>query len=266
LGTADSDQVAAPARRGRPGRKTAAGLPVAVSGTPDKPEPGSVLTWRQRKVLRAIRDSVQKRGYPPSLREIAEAVGLTSTASVSYQISVLQRKGYLHRDGRRPRTMEVHLPGTASHPAARPEPVREKDTAAGTPGTGGPPQEPAYVPLVGRIASGGPVVAPQTVKDVFPLPRRLVGDGALFLLTVAGDSMIDVAIADGDLVVVRQQKTADDGDIVAAVLDGEATVKTFKRGDGHIWLVPHNPDYAPVLADDAIILGRVVAVVRSVAE
>jgi len=225
-----------------------------------------VLTWRQRKVLRAIRDSVQKRGYPPSLREIAEAVGLTSTASVSYQISTLQRKGYLHRDGRRPRTMEVHLPGPASHPEVRPGPVPERAAAADVPGAGTPSREPAYVPLVGHVTSDGPVLAAQTVKDVFPLPRRLVGDGLLFLLRVAGDSMTGAAIADGDLVVVRQQETAQDDDIVAAVLDGETTVKTFRRSDGRVWLVSHHPDHAPVAADDALILGRVVAVLRSVAE
>jgi repressor LexA len=120
------------------------------------------------------------------------------------------------------------------------------------------------VPLVGRIAAGGPILAEQAVESVFPLPRELVGDGTLFLLKVSGDSMIDAAICDGDWVVVRQQPVAEPGDIVAAMLAGEATVKTFKRRDGHVWLMPHNPAYEPILGDQATILGRVVSVLRKV--
>jgi repressor LexA len=122
--------------------------------------------------------------------------------------------------------------------------------------------EPEYVPLVGRIAAGGPILAEQAIEDVFPLPRQLVGDGNLFLLKVSGDSMVEAAICDGDWVVVRQQPTADTGDVVAAMLDGEATVKTFRRKDGHAWLMPHNSAYEPIPGDDAVILGRVVAVLR----
>ncbi|MFO7191380.1 MAG: transcriptional repressor LexA, partial [Thermocrispum agreste] len=122
--------------------------------------------------------------------------------------------------------------------------------------------EPAYVPLVGRIAAGGPVLAEQAVEEIYPLPKDLVGEGELFLLTVAGDSMIDAAIADGDLVVVRKQPTADNGEIVAAMIDGEATVKTFKRKDGHVWLMPQNEAYDPIPGDEATILGKVVAVLR----
>jgi repressor LexA len=116
--------------------------------------------------------------------------------------------------------------------------------------------------VVGRIAAGGPVLAEQAVEDVFPLPKEIVGEGALFLLRVAGDSMVEAAITDGDWVVVRQQPTAENGDIVAAMIDGEATVKTLKRRDGRIWLLPHNPAYEPIPADDATVLGRVVAVLR----
>ena len=255
----DPDQTARP--KGRPGRKPKGSVPVVIPETPDKPDPDHVLTWRQRKVLQVIRESVQKRGYPPSMREIGEAVGLTSTSSVSYQLSTLQKKGYLHRDVGRPRTVEVRLPG---HPAVRPEPGREEDEAGDIPGIDIPSQEAAYVPLVGRIAAGGPILAEQAVEDVFPLPRQLVGEGTLFLLKVAGDSMINAAIADGDWVVVRQQPDANNGDIVAAMLDGEATVKTFKQSDGHVWLIPHNPAYTPILGDEATILGRVVAVLRKV--
>jgi repressor LexA len=159
--------------------------------------------------------------------------------------------------------VEVRLPG---HPAVRPEPGREREeeVPADIPGIDIPSQEAAYVPLIGRIAAGGPILAEQYVEDVFPLPRQLVGEGTLFLLKVVGDSMINAAIADGDWVVVRQQEDAVNGDIVAAMLDGEATVKTFKRSDGHAWLIPHNPAYTPILGDEASILGRVVAVLRRV--
>jgi repressor LexA len=250
----------APRPKGRPGRKPKGSVPVVIPDTPDKPDPDHVLTWRQRKVLQVIRESVQKRGYPPSMREIGEAVGLTSTSSVSYQLSTLQKKGYLHRDVGRPRTVEVRLPG---HPAVRPEPGHE-DEAGDIPGIDIPSQEAIYVPLVGRIAAGGPILAEQSVEDVFPLPRQLVGEGTLFLLKVAGDSMMNAAITDGDWVVVREQQVAENGEIVAAMLDGEATVKTFKQSDGHVWLIPHNPAYTPILGDEATILGRVVAVLRRV--
>jgi repressor LexA len=258
----------APRPKGRPGRKPKGSVPMVVPVTPDKPEPGHVLTWRQRKVLQVIRDSVQRRGYPPSMREIGEAVGLTSTSSVSYQLSTLQAKGYLHRDAGRPRTVEVRLPG---HPAVRPELDIEDEESAEIPLTGGdiPSQEAAYVPLVGRIAAGGPILAEQQVEDVFPLPKQLVGEGTHFLLKVSGDSMINAAIADGDWVVVRQQPNAENGEIVAAMVEGEgaegaATVKTFKKSDGHVWLIPHNPAYTPILGDEATILGKVVAVLRRV--
>jgi repressor LexA len=262
-GTSGTDPAEAPRPKGRPGRKPKGSVPVVIPETPDKPDPDHVLTWRQRKVLQVIRESVQKRGYPPSMREIGEAVGLTSTSSVSYQLSTLQRKGYLHRDVGRPRTVEVRLPG---HPAVRPEhqTSREEEETGDIPGIDIPSQEAAYVPLVGRIAAGGPILAEQAIEDVFPLPRQLVGEGTLFLLKVAGDSMINAAIADGDWVVVREQPVAENGEIVAAMLDGEATVKTFKQSDGHVWLIPHNPAYAPILGDEASILGRVVAVLRRV--
>src|SRR6202167_1091028 len=259
--TTGTSSTEAPRPKGRPGRKPKGSVPVIVPETPDKPDPDHVLTWRQRKVLQVIRESVQKRGYPPSMREIGEAVGLTSTSSVSYQLSTLQKKGYLHKDVGRPRTVEVRLPG---HPAVRPEPAREEEAAADIPGIDIPSQEAIYVPLVGRIAAGGPILAEQSVEDVFPLPRQLVGEGTLFLLKVAGDSMINAAIADGDWVVVRQQPDALNGDIVAAMIDGEATVKTFKKSDGHVWLMPHNPSYAPILGDESSILGKVVAVLRRV--
>ncbi len=242
--------------RGKPGRRPKGSVPAVVADLPDKPDPDHVLTWRQRKVLQVIRESVQRRGYPPSMREIGEAVGLTSTSSVSYQLSTLQSKGYLRRDAGRPRTVEVRLPG---HPAVRPEPDMDDDSPMDIAS-----QEAAYVPLVGRIAAGGPILAEEAIEDIFPLPRQIVGEGNLFLLKVVGDSMINAAIADGDWVVIRQQPVAENGDIVAAMIDGEATVKTFKRSADHIWLMPHNPAYTPIPGDEAEILGKVVAVLRRV--
>ena len=221
--------------------------------TPGKPDPDHVLTWRQRKILHAIRDSVQKRGYPPSMREIAQAVGLISTSSVSYQLAILERKGYLHRDVRRPRTMEIHLPAIR-------QPGQGAEEIPGHPAR----LEAVHVPLVGRIDAGGPLLAAKQIEEVFPLPRKLVGDGPVFMLRVAGDSMINAAIADGDWVVIHPQETADSGDIVAAMIDGEATVKTLKRSGGHVWLMPQNRSYLPTLGDHAAIIGKVVAVIRQV--
>jgi repressor LexA len=238
-------------------RKTApAAEPTSVRQFPDRGEDGDGLTQRQRRVLEVIHDSIERRGYPPSVREIGEAVGLSSASSVAHQLSVLQRKGWLRRDPNRPRALDVRLPGEAgARPAAPVADLGQGAEAASAP---------TYVPLVGRIAAGGPVLAEQAVEDVFPLPRELVGEGTLFMLKVAGDSMVEAAICDGDWVVVRQQPTAENGEIVAAMIDGEATVKTYKRRDGHVWLLPHNPAYEPIPGDDATILGRVVSVLRRV--
>ena len=208
------------------------------------------LTPRQRRILEVIREWVERFGYPPSVREIGEAVGLTSTSSVAHQLRTLERKGYLRRDPNRPRAVGVR-PADAAPEAT--EDIPDDEPAR---------PNPIFVPVVGRIAAGGPVLAEQAVEDVFPLPREIVGGGSLFLLRVTGDSMIEAAITDGDWVVVRQQPNAENGDIVAAMIDGEATVKTFKRRDGHIWLLPHNPAYEPIPGDAATVLGRVVAVLR----
>jgi repressor LexA len=238
------------------GNATANTETATVRSFPDRGADGDGLTQRQRRVLEVIHDSIERRGYPPSVREIGEAVGLSSASSVAHQLTVLQKKGWLRRDPNRPRALDVRLPGDASRVApALPE--LDGGTDEQTPA-------PTYVPLVGRIAAGGPVLAEQAVEDVFPLPRELVGEGTLFMLKVAGDSMVEAAICDGDWVVVRQQPTAENGEIVAAMIDGEATVKTYKRRDGHVWLLPHNPAYEPIPGDDASILGRVVSVLRRV--
>jgi repressor LexA len=219
------------------------------------------LTARQRLVLETIRSSVEKRGYPPSMREIGEAVGLTSPSSVKHQLMALERKGYLRRDPNRPRAIEVVHPDD-SRAVALSSPTEEAYAEEGLTARESAPA-PSYVPVVGRIAAGGPILADQVVEDVFPLPRQLVGDGELFLLRVAGDSMVDAAICDGDWVVVRRQPVAENGEIVAAMIDGEATVKTFKRSGGHVWLLPHNAAYSPIPGDQAQVLGRVVTVLRS---
>nr|WP_228538554.1 transcriptional repressor LexA [Nocardia sp. XZ_19_385] len=220
---------------------------------------GADLTVRQRKVLEVIRTSVAERGYPPSIREIGDAVGLTSTSSVAHQLRALERKGYLRRDPNRPRAVDVRgLNDTVRSVTSLHDADHDSESVDPNRPT------PTFVPVLGRIAAGGPILAEQAVEDVFPLPRELVGDGSLFLLKVVGQSMIDAAICDGDWVVVRQQNVADNGEIVAAMIDGEATVKTFKRTGNDVWLLPHNPLFEPIPGNDARILGKVVTVIRKV--
>ncbi len=229
----------------------------SVTEIPDGPPDEAGLTTRQRRILEVIRDHMRQQGYPPSVREIGEAVGLTSTSSVAHQLGTLQRKGFLRRDANRPRAVDVRPPDVSDGEAGH-GPVHFDDEAerrAAQP-------RPAYVPVVGRIAAGGPVLAEQAIEDVFPLPRELVGEGTLFMLKVTGDSMVEAAICDGDWVVVRQQPTAENGEIVAAMIDGEATVKTFQRKDGKVWLLPHNEAYDPIDGTHATILGKVTAVLR----
>ena len=235
--------------------------PAGIPETSEKPDPDHVLTWRQRKVLQVIRESVRERGYPPSIREIGEAVGLTSKSSVSHHLRTLRRKGYLHWDAGRPRTLGVRGYG---HPAARPETGQEEDGAAEIPGVDVPPREVAYVPVIGRIAAGEPIPAGQHVEGLLPLPRQLVGEGPLVLMKVAGDSMTGAAITDGDWVVVQRRPLARDGDLVAADIDGVPTVRTYKQSDGHVWLIPNHPAYSPISGDKADILGRVVTILRAV--
>ena len=205
------------------------------------------LTEKQERILTCIMESVRTRGYPPSMREIGDAVGLVALSSVTHQLGQLEKFGYIKRNPGMPRALEVlvHFDHTDDGDT--------NETA-----------EAAFVPVVGRIAAGIPITAEQQVEDVFALPRQIVGKGELFLLRVVGESMIDAAICDGDWVVVRSQRNAENGDIVAAMLDGEATVKTFRKRDGHIWLLPRNSDFEPILGDEAEILGKVVAVLRSI--
>ena len=232
-----------------------------VAELPDGPPDATGLTPRQQRVLAHIKDSIEKRGYPPSMREIGEAVGLTSSSSVAHQLKVLEEKGFLKRDPNRPRALEVFLPEVM---AARRSMSSAEETSYDETGVGDAVPAAQYVPLLGRIAAGGPILAEQRYEDVFPLPKQLVGDGELFLLEVSGDSMIEAAICDGDYVVVRREQTASNGDIVAALIGDEATVKTFQRKDGNVWLLPHNPSYDPIDGTHATILGKVTAVLRRV--
>jgi repressor LexA len=251
--------------------------PVPGPGDLD-PEHG--LTSRQRDVIDAIVGFRREHQYGPSVRDIAEAIGL-GPSGVHHHLKVLRQKGWLSGGTGQARTSVVLAPG---HPvievieprqakgairAARSREARKARDPGATAGTSGTPrtagtQNAAYVRLLGEIAAGYPRDANQSVEDVFPLPKQLVGEGDLFLLKVVGDSMIDAAIADGDWVVVREQQVAENGEIVAAMIEGEATVKSYRMSDGHIWLIPHNPAFAPIAGDGATILGKVVSVLRRV--
>ncbi|MFF5970526.1 transcriptional repressor LexA [Streptomyces sp. NPDC012769] len=222
------------------------------------------LTQRQQQILDIIRRHTRQHGFPPSMREIAAAAGLLSTSSVSHQIRALEKKGVLRQDPQRPRAYVLVDSGADGDTS----PESGLGPGAGTgSGTGSPmaregERQAVVVPLVGRIAAGVPITAEEHVEDTLVLPAQVVGAGRLFAVTVVGDSMRDAHIEDGDVVVVRAQDTADDGDIVAAMLDGEATVKRLSHDGPHVWLLPANPSYEPIPGDEATILGRVVSVFR----
>jgi repressor LexA len=209
------------------------------------------LTEIQASILQMILQSKASRGIVPSMREIAEAVGLSAVASVSYQLDNLEQKGYIRRQDNLSRNIEVLI-----------TPEGWDDSASNQAENVVPMAATAMVPLVGQIAAGIPITADQNVEEMFPLPRTLVGSGELFMLKVKGDSMIDAAICDGDWVVIRTQKTAENGDIVAAEIDGEAPVKTFKQRDGKVWLLPRNSAFEPIDGTHASIMGIVVSVLR----
>lgn len=221
-----------------------------------KPELAA-LSDRQRRILEVIRDAVVLRGYPPSIREIGDAAGLQSTSSVAYQLKELEKKGFLRRDPNKPRAVDVrHLPGAEDRTPAAPAP---KSVQAATPAEA---SAPSYIPVVGSIAAGSPILAEQNVSDHFPLPAEIVGDGELYMLQVVGESMRDAGILDDDWVVVRSQPVAEQGEFVAAMIDGEATVKEFHKDSSGVWLLPHNDAFAPIAGDQAQIMGKVVSVMR----
>lgn len=227
-----------------------------ASSTKKKDPSGKVelsdLSDRQRRILEVIRDAVVLRGYPPSIREIGDAAGLQSTSSVAYQLKELEKKGFLRRDPNKPRAVDVrHLPGAGDR-----APVTAKTEVPAEAST------PSYIPVVGSIAAGSPILAEQNVSDHFPLPAEIVGDGELYMLQVVGESMRDAGILDGDWVVVRSQPVAEQGEFVAAMIDGEATVKEFHKDSSGVWLLPHNDAFAPIAGDQAQIMGKVVSVMR----
>lgn len=301
--TASSVQAKSPRRRpGRPPK-------TAADRAADKNKDPRALTLRQQRILDVIIDSTNFRGFAPSIREIAQATGLSSTSSVSYHLQILKDKGYLTREENRPRAVSIRNldgiqpPPTAAipQPEATAEPAnspatsdasaisdarsRQRATATGapqaaaskvrsprqTPNLPGSPgwldeelPEATYVPVVGSIAAGNPILAEQSVEAYFPLPEQLTGTGDFFLLQVQGDSMMDAAILNGDWVVIRSQQTANNGDFVAAMIDGEATVKEYGVEDNGVWLIPHNPAYDYIPARDATIMGKVVTVLRKI--
>lgn len=233
------------------------------------------LTDRQHKVLDAIRTHMTQHGFVPSFREIGEAAGLKSPSSVKHQLQALEEKGYIRMNANKGRAIELIDQPTATDADAASNAAAQggQRTAAILPFPAvlhqdGDESESIMrshdVPLVGRIAAGVPITAEQHVEDVMRLPERLTGTGDLFMLEVHGNSMIDAAICDGDFVVVREQHTAVNGDIVAALLDGEATVKTFRKENGHVWLIPHNPSFSPIDGTHAEIMGKVVTVLRKI--
>ncbi len=242
-------------------KQSTGGSDGRVRELPDGPADATGLTPRQRRVLEFIRSSIESRGYPPSIREIGHSVGLTSSSSVAHQLKALETKGFLRRDPNRPRALEVFLPDVL---AARRSIGSAADFGFDETDSGNERPEAAYVPVVGRIAAGGPILAEERVEEVFPLPRRLVGDGTLFMLEVRGDSMVDAAVCDGDFVVIRQQPSAENGEMVAAMINDEATVKTLQKKGGEVWLLPHNAAYEPIDGTEATILGKVVTVLRKV--
>lgn len=207
------------------------------------------LSQRQKAILTTIIESVQERGFPPSVRELGQATGLASVSSISYQLSELERLGYIRRSSNQARGIEV-LKDINGDPI---------ETAATTTLT----DTTVAIPLLGSIAAGVGVIADESVEDILQLPRQLTGYGQLFMLRVKGDSMMNAGIVDGDFVVVRSQPNAENGEIVAALInDEEATVKTFKRVGSQVWLMPHNPDFEPIDGNEAQILGVVTTVLR----
>lgn len=222
------------------------------------------LTERQRAIVNAIQNSLKIHGFPPSFREIGEAVGLRSPSSVKHQLRALEEKGVLRISANKGRAIEIlddSVSDSKTNTIINKSYSKSVDIAAYDSDSVINSRD---VPLVGRIAAGIPITAEQHVEDVMRLPERLTGTGNLFMLEVHGDSMIDAAICDGDYVVVREQHEAVNGDIVAALLDNEATVKTFRNDNGHVWLIPHNPAYSPIDGSHATIMGKVVTVLRKI--
>jgi repressor LexA len=225
---------------------------ASVHSLPDKASDNPELSARQVIVLQTIIDTVAEQGFPPAMRDLLNASGLSSVSSIAHQLSALERMGYIKRGSNKARGMEILRNVDGS-------PFENNSNTTSIPNS----DDSVSIPLLGQIAAGTGLIAEQNIENTMSLPREMTGFGDLFMLQVRGDSMIDAGIFDGDFVVVRQQATANNGEIVAALInDEEATVKTFKKRDGQVWLMPHNPDFEPIDGNDARIMGIVVTVMR----
>ncbi len=221
------------------------------------------LKARQEQILRFMREEIRAKGYPPTVREICQALGIKSTSTVHKDIKALELEGYIKKDPSKPRALmlveEEGLDSQGETPLSSSFSPEEPTSIAPS------PEEVIDIPLVGQIAAGTPILAEEHVEDSFPLPARFVGRGTHFMLTVRGESMIEAGIMDGDYILVNQQETANNGDIVVAMIDGfesEATVKTFYKEKDHIRLQPENSDMNPIIVSDVKILGKVKGVFR----
>lgn len=223
---------------------------LSPTGKPDPTE----LSDRQRRILEVIKDAVLLRGYPPSIREIGDAAGLQSTSSVAYQLKQLEKKGFLRRDPNKPRAVDMRTL-SASDPPKKPG----RKAGATAPADATPT---SFIPVLGQIAAGSPTLAEENIEEYYPLPAELVGDGELFMLKIVGESMKNAGILNGDWVVVRSQPVAEQGEFVAALIEGEATAKEFHKDSTGVWLLPHNDDYSPISGDNAEIMGKIVSVLR----
>lgn len=212
----------------------------------------NALSDRQRRILQVIQDAVVLRGYPPSIREIGDAAGLQSTSSVAYQLKELEKKGFLRRDPNKPRAVDLRQLPDTERKKRKPQEAKPQDASNAR-----------FVPVLGQIAAGAPILAEENVDTYYPLPEDLLGDGDVFMLQVVGESMRDAGILNGDWVVVRSQPVAEEGEFVAALIDGEATVKEFHRDSTGVWLLPHNDAFSPIKGDEAEVMGRVVSVFRT---
>lgn len=225
---------------------------ASVHSLPDKASDNPELSARQVIVLQTIIDTVAEQGFPPAMRDLLNASGLSSVSSIAHQLSALERMGYIKRGSNKARGMEILRNVDGS-------PFENNSNTTSIPNS----DDSVSIPLLGQIAAGTGLIAEQNIENTMSLPREMTGFGDLFMLQVRGESMIDAGIFDGDFVVVRQQATANNGEIVAALInDEEATVKTFKKRDGQVWLMPHNPDFEPIDGNDARIMGIVVTVMR----
>ena len=211
-----------------------------------------MLKEREQKILDYMKEEIRTKGYPPTVREICSALGIKSTSTTHKDIESLVRQGYLVKDPSKPRALMVVDPNEKSGHTA---PVSGNVTAF-------PEKDIVEIPIVGRVAAGTPILAEENIEDTFPIPARYAAGGTNFMLRVRGESMIEAGIMDGDIVIVEKTATAENGDIVVALIDDEATVKTFYKENGHIRLQHENDEFEPIITNEVAILGKVVSLIR----